>query len=627
MVSQHTTPVAQFEMTDTPPRSVVRNNENNDSTVDLDDHRLQPESLPRNENIPRTRRGTLASIYDTRPDLLQVDAALRSSEQAILDDDNLLASPTEGKEQMFGRRGSVSPAVARRSTTRRQRPNLSRESSSSGSTSPSPPNSVHAFAESSRRRGRTGTVNSKPPSIKLELQRTHSRNSNRSRRSRRSRRPTFSGRSDDGNGEEDDSGHSSAEDDVCYPQSEDSKGDDQSIDFSDLEEFVQEEEQAREAANENTTTPKIRVDAPSPARPGLHRVASDDDFSDLEKTQVGRVTSLPVDGRASKPDLVKRWWTFFSSELDDTIHATTIGGLLEEGETFRQLFEIGPDGGCFWLDAVNPTEDEVAALCKAFGVHPLTREDIVTQESREKIELFKKYYFVSFRSFNQNKDHEDYLEHVSVYAVVFRHGLLTFCFDQNPHTANVLKRMRRLRDYMQLSADWICYALIDDIVDSYMPVIQDVETEADTIEDQVFSARPEDARPILQAIANCRKKAMVLMRLLGIKPDVIKGFAKRCNEGFQAAPRGDVGLYLSDIQDHVVTMRDNLTHSEQLLSRLHNNFLAQINVDHISQGNNVNKVLGKVTLIATILVPLNLVTGLFGMNVGEGMLFSATPKL
>ncbi|KAF2434717.1 cora-domain-containing protein [Tothia fuscella] len=584
--------------------------------MDLDDHRRQPESLPRHEHTPRNRRGTLASIYDARPDLLRVDAALRD-EQVIVDDDNLLVSPTEGQEQMFLRRGSVSPAVARKSTNRRQKANASRESSSSRSTSPSPPNSVHAFAESSRRRGRSGTINSKAPSINnLELQRTNSKGSGHSRRSRRSRRPTFSGRSDDGKNDSD-SGHSSAEDDVCYPQSEDSKDDDGSIDFSDLEEFVQEEQEAREAGNDNLTTPKIRVQEPSPHRTGSMPVATDDDFSDLEKTQVERVPTLSTDPHASKADLVKRWWTFFSSELDDTIHATTIGGLLEEGETFRQLFDMPSEGGCFWLDAVNPTEDEVAALCKAFGVHPLTREDIVTQESREKIELFKKYYFVSSRSFNHDKDHEDYLEDVSVYAVVFRNGLLTFCFNQNPHTANVLKRMRRLRDYMQLSADWICYALIDDIVDCYLPAIRDIEVQTDSIEDQVFSARPEDARAILRAIAECRKRCLVLLRLLQIKPDVIKGFAKRCNEGFQAAPRGDVGLYLSDIQDHVVTMRDNLTHSEQLLSRLHNNFLAQVNVDHISQGNNVNKVLGKVTLIATILVPLNLVTGLFGMNVGE----------
>jgi magnesium transporter len=614
MSTQHPT-ITHFEMADSPPRRAVRDDDQ--SLVDLDDHRLQPSSFPRTEYSPRTRRGTLASIYDNRPDLLQVDAALRDTEQAIVDDTPVNSPLLEGKEK-FGR--SASHGIARRGTNKnREKPtkvkDVSRDSSSSRSTSPSPPNSVHAFAESSRRRERGGTVNSKCPSVDLELQRTHSRGSNLSRRSKRSRRPTFSGRSDDGRRGDDDSGHSSAEDDVCYPHSEGRQSDEHSIDFSDLEEFVQEEEEAREVAADNSSTaPRIQLEAPTPDRtPSQLAGNADDDFSELEKTQA--MEASPIEGRSSKTDLVRRWWTFFSSELDDTIHATSIGGLLEEGETFQQLFEIRSDGGCWWLDAVNPTEDQVAALCKAFGVHPLTREDIVTQESREKVELFKKYYFVSFRSFNQDKTSEEYLEPINVYAVVFRHGLLTFSFQQTKHTANVLKRIGRLRDYMSLSADWICYALIDEIVDSYMPVIRDVEEEADNIEDQVFASRPEDARPILRAIADCRKKAMLMMRLLGIKPDVIKGFAKRCNEGYSVAPRGDVGLYLSDIQDHVVTMRENLSHSEGLLSRLHNNFLAQINVDHISQGNKVNKVLGKVTLIATILVPLNLITGLFGMNV------------
>jgi magnesium transporter len=157
--------------------------------------------------------------------------------------------------------------------------------------------------------------------------------------------------------------------------------------------------------------------------------------------------------------------------------------------------------------------------------------------------------------------------------------------------------------------------MIDDIVDTFMPVIGDIEIQVDSIEDQVFTARYEDARLVLRAIGESRKKVMSLMRLLGGKYDVIKGFAKRCNEHFSVAPRGDVGIYLSDIQDHVVTMRDNLSHSEQLLSRVHNNFLAQINVENITHGNKVNQLLGKVTLVATILVPMNLITGLFGMNV------------
>jgi len=62
-------------------------------------------------------------------------------------------------------------------------------------------------------------------------------------------------------------------------------------------------------------------------------------------------------------------------------------------------------------------------------------------------------------------------------------------------------------------------------------------------------------------------------------------------------------------------MMSNLGHCEKMLSRSHSNYLAQISVDQVIQGNKSNITLGKVTVIATVLVPLNLVCGLFGMNV------------
>ena len=74
-------------------------------------------------------------------------------------------------------------------------------------------------------------------------------------------------------------------------------------------------------------------------------------------------------------------------------------------------------------------------------------------------------------------------------------------------------------------------------------------------------------------------------------------------------------MYLGDIQDHVVTMMSNLGHVEKMLSRSHANYLAQLNVNNITKGNHTNKTLAKITVLASILVPLNLVTGLFGMNV------------
>jgi magnesium transporter len=119
----------------------------------------------------------------------------------------------------------------------------------------------------------------------------------------------------------------------------------------------------------------------------------------------------------------------------------------------------------------------------------------------------------------------------------------------------------------------------------------------------------------LRRIGMVRKNVMGLMKLLGGKADVLRGFTKRCNANYKVTPRMDIGLYLGDIQDHVVTMMTSLAHFEKMLSRSHSNYLAQLSIDNITQGNQANKVLSKITLLASILVPLNLVCGMFGMNV------------
>lgn len=618
-------------MTDT-PRSETSQTRFSTPVSALDDHRHQPSSLPRADtgSPPRSRRPTFASIHQAeQPNLLaQVNEALeanaitrRDFENAIVDDDGLYLSP-----DACGRRPSLAPGLnVRRDTFRRPRdPAVERltrsRASSTSSRSVSPPNSVDAFA-GPRRRDRAGTVNSHPPSeLELGLNRTHSRAT--------ARRATISDeRPDDLPHIEVASTHSSAEGDVCFPVQED-PGKTTRFDYEELEEFIAEAHERtpigqplrrKPSVESRILKPKIFTDLrPNSSDPSGRKDTGPQSLKDVDPAIQEK---LSEEGLAhvfdnTRTDVTLNRWTFFSSELDDTIHAAELGGLLMPGERFRDLFETSPDGGVWWLDMVNPTEEEVFAICKAFGVHPLTREDICIQEPREKVELFHQYYFVSFRSFFQtDKQSEDYLEPVNFYAVVFKEGLLTFTFCESPHTLNVRKRISRLRDYINLNADWICYALIDDIVDSFAPVIRGIEHEADAIEDQVFTARIEDSREILRAVGDSRKRVMQLLRLLGGKADVIKGFAKRCNDAYSVAPRGDVGLYLSDIQDHVVTMMSNLAHFEKMLSRAHSNYLAQISVDQVIQGNKSNETLGKVTVIATILVPLNLICGLFGMNV------------
>ncbi|CCC69442.1 hypothetical protein NCAS_0C04520 [Naumovozyma castellii] len=352
-------------------------------------------------------------------------------------------------------------------------------------------------------------------------------------------------------------------------------------------------------------------------------------------------------------------FSFFCSESEETVHATDIPSLVNSNQSFYDLFRGGEP--TWWLDCSCPTDDEMRCITKAFGIHPLTAEDIRMQETREKVELFKSYYFVCFHSFENDKESENFLEPINVYIVVFRSGVLTFHFGPIPHCANVRRRVRQLRDYVNVNSDWLCYALIDAITDSFAPVIQSIEYEADSIEDSVFMARDMDFAKMLQRIGESRRKTMTLMRLLSGKADVIKMFAKRCQdeangigpaltseinianlqsttsmnnfkkinnmqgnsyEHYTTQPRGDIALYLGDIQDHLLTMYQNLLSYEKIFSRSHSNYLAQLQVESFNSNNKVTEMLGKVTMIGTMLVPLNVITGLFGMNVhvpGEGV--------
>ncbi|RAK84546.1 cora family metal ion transporter [Aspergillus costaricaensis CBS 115574] len=605
---------------------------------ELDDHRFQLDAprLEATPDVPLSRQNTVPQAFNPetpqRPDLLNIEDALREAgslsrdfETAVVDDDR-----SDKDFNAMGRRFSVDPTGNIRhgrtySRTHQEIPNLSRESSVSAR-STSPPNSVEAFADP-RRRERANTLESHAaPDLEAILQRTVSGGTH-------PRRPTFSNASV----VRPQPGDLTLEptDDGCLPTFE-QPGRIPVIDYEELEEFVALNQKAKPSANRRKHSVSSQSQKPRvfyDLRPGAQKSEKDAEkrSSSIERSSEDILEStLEKEDNKNFTEVVNEKellatlkntneptrFGFFSSEAQSTVHAAELGDLVLPGDTFRDLFQLGPDGGVWWLDVLNPTEDEVGALSRAFSIHPLTTEDILTQEAREKVELFKQYYFVCFRTFYQvDKADERFMEPVNFYMVVFRDGVLSFSFTENPHAANVRRRIGKLRDYVSLSSDWICYAMIDDIVDSFGPVIREIEVESEAIEDLVFIARMDDFESFLPRIGGLRKKVMSLMRLLGGKADVIRGFSKRCNEQYSVTPRGDIGLYLGDIQDHVVTMMSNLAHFEKMLSRSHTNYLAQLNVTNLMLGNHVNKVLSKVTLIATMLVPMNLICGLFGMNV------------
>jgi magnesium transporter len=412
---------------------------------ELDDHRHRHNSS--GQHTDRPRRGTFDSVHRRQQaqDVQTGDAHNRGYDEEVIDDDAASGSPTAHRS----RRPTVVTLDPR---------------------SVSPPNSVKAFAEA-RRRERALSMSDhanergEKEDCDEHLHRAVSVASHRSR-------PLTV---DDGASV---ATNKSAEEDVCFPPHDEQDDDELHIDFEYLENFMRAQEDLRSASLDNVA-PRIFPDL-RPHATGqpttADMVSSEGDFvinipshhtSGLDEKQ-----TIPVEESAKNtaPTDPNRF-SFFSSTWESTIHAADFQDLVLPGEDIRTLFTSSSDG-VWWLNVSNPTEEEIRGISRAFNIHPLTREDITTQESREKIELFPSYYFASFRSFNiVMEDDEVEYEPFHLYVVVFREGTISFSFAPNAHASNVRKRISMLRDYVALSSDWICYALMYDrrVDNSYLP--------------------------------------------------------------------------------------------------------------------------------------------------------------
>ncbi|KAJ2354064.1 CorA metal ion transporter, partial [Coemansia sp. RSA 2618] len=352
-------------------------------------------------------------------------------------------------------------------------------------------------------------------------------------------------------------------------------------------------------------------------------------------------------------------FTFFNPAVG-TIRAQEIADLRTPSMDLAELLQVG---GCFWIDVLRPSFQEMHLLSKIFGIHALTVEDVMTQDAREKCEIHANYYFVCFRSFDNDPNSESYLEPKCVYSVVLREGIITFHMEPSVHQYHVLRRIRRQIDHIVVTPDWLNYAIIDDVTDLLAPILHRVEFDVDAIDELVLVISSSEQSDMLLRISTVRKRIMMAMRLLQGKADVVRALIKRFESAtafsttqitafpghlaerpgvpatmWSESPRRngsdpaqrvgelsdavldqrkghEIVLYLGDVLDHIVTMMQNATHYDNMLGRAQTNYLAQISIELTESSNYTNDVVAKLSALAAIVVPLNFITGMWGANV------------
>ncbi|KAI7899390.1 uncharacterized protein BX663DRAFT_521589 [Cokeromyces recurvatus] len=361
----------------------------------------------------------------------------------------------------------------------------------------------------------------------------------------------------------------------------------------------------------------------------------------------------------------------YSAQKGSDISMNLENLLTEEGQ--KALKAVIKSRG-WWVDVLCPSIEEMRVISKTFHIHPLTTEDIQAQEPREKVEIFPNYTFVCFRAIEVDP-FTDQIKPFNFYSLIFKEGFLTFHFKKSDYCNIARQRCNHLKEYITITPDWMNYALIDSITDSFAPIISQVEMEAVSIDELSMVLKETEQTDMLKRIGRCRKKSTHLVRLLGSKIDVIKSLMKRyedksrdltlkekqqqsfftqlnhalTNLESDKEPFSDTGtnsynetktnsadttsspsltmildnkkvytdtlLYLGDIQDHILTMVQNISHYDRILHRAHTNYLAQVNIELIQTYNLTNEVMNRLTFLATVFIPLTLICGLWGMNV------------
>lgn len=161
----------------------------------------------------------------------------------------------------------------------------------------------------------------------------------------------------------------------------------------------------------------------------------------------------------------------------------------------------------WFLDVASPTWEDLQAIGKLLHLHPLTLEDILQRNPREKLELFPKlgYYFISFRAIesqgskdtgernnvihtlDDSSQDDGFIGAANVYMVVFKEGICSFHFtDVSEHIERVRNRIVLSEEAVNMSSDWIAHGILDSIVDSFFPLLKEIEKEVTAIDDLVF---------------------------------------------------------------------------------------------------------------------------------------------
>jgi magnesium transporter len=323
------------------------------------------------------------------------------------------------------------------------------------------------------------------------------------------------------------------------------------------------------------------------------------------KRQVGKIKRI-IKPKTKKAGLAPGTLIYIGEKPEQPIKISLIdysGEYFEEKEVknIEDVFSLKKTESISWIniDGIHNVE-LIEKIGKQFDIHSLVLEDIMHTTQRPKLEDYENQIFIVLRMFIYNEDTKEIVnEQVSL--ILGKNYLLTFQEDIGDVFGPVRERLRKGGPKIRNNGpDYLAYALMDAVVDSYFHILEKIGEDIEEIEDRlVIDPEKEDLHKVHQLrrdLILLRKSVWPLREALSSMQRNETGMVKKSTE-----------IYLRDVYDHTIQVIDTIESYRDMV-------VGMLDVYLSSLSNKMNEVMKVLTIIATVFIPLTFLAGVYGMN-------------
>ena len=272
------------------------------------------------------------------------------------------------------------------------------------------------------------------------------------------------------------------------------------------------------------------------------------------------------------------------------------GALHSEQLTLENLQRLQSMNAKVWIDVYEQKDEILDVLSNAFGLHHLTTEDLKNLRTRVKIEDFDNYLFIILYGIKKEED----VDLVEMDFVLGENFLISNHPGRLDSYEQLKKNEEKLTRLFDKGMDFLLHKLIDKEIDNFFPVLEYLDEEIEGIEDEVIK-KPNPQ--LLGKIHKIKSQITHIKKITMPQRDKLSFLAKDDHKFISM----DAKIYFRDIYDHAIRVSDFIENYREAASNTLEIYLSSIS-------NNMSEVMKVLSIIATIMLPLSFLTGLYGTN-------------